>query len=89
MQIIVPQQGEPVCWSRRTGASVVVPYITTLSSVLMRRAAVRDRQTYATHEETNLHVISGFFRDIDEICAFLGYYATSSGNPLPTFRDNV
>ena len=25
----------------------------------------------------------------DEICALLGYYATSSSNPLPTFRDNV
>jgi hypothetical protein len=25
----------------------------------------------------------------EDICAFLGYYAASSGNPLPTFRDNV
>ena len=24
-----------------------------------------------------------------EICALLGYYAASNGNPLPTFRDNV
>jgi hypothetical protein len=24
-----------------------------------------------------------------EFCALLGCYATSSGNPLPTFRDNV
>jgi hypothetical protein len=24
-----------------------------------------------------------------EICALLGYYAAPSGNPLPTFRDNV
>jgi hypothetical protein len=24
-----------------------------------------------------------------EICAFLGYHAASSANPLPTFRDNV
>jgi hypothetical protein len=23
------------------------------------------------------------------ICALLGYYAASNGNPLPTFRDNV
>jgi hypothetical protein len=34
-------------------------------------------------------MISGFRRDVDEICILLGYYATSSGNPLPTFRDNV
>jgi hypothetical protein len=26
---------------------------------------------------------------IPEIYALLGYYAASSGNPLPTFRDNV
>jgi hypothetical protein len=26
---------------------------------------------------------------LDESCALLGYYAASSGNPLPTFRDNV
>jgi hypothetical protein len=32
---------------------------------------------------------SGFCRDDDEICTLLGYYAASSGNPLPTFRDNV
>jgi hypothetical protein len=36
-----------------------------------------------------LSVISGFRRDADEICADLWYNAASSGNPLPTFRDNV
>jgi hypothetical protein len=25
----------------------------------------------------------------DEICALLGYYPVSSGNSLPTFRDNL
>ena len=34
-------------------------------------------------------VISGFHRKIDENCALLGYYATISGNFLPTFRDNL
>jgi hypothetical protein len=34
-------------------------------------------------------MISDFRRDVDEIFALLGYYAVSSGNPLPTFRDNV
>jgi hypothetical protein len=38
---------------------------------------------------TNMSVISGFRRDVDDICALLGYYAASSGNPLPTFRDKV
>ena len=32
-------------------------------------------------------VISGFRREVDENCADLGYYAASSGNFLPTFRD--
>jgi hypothetical protein len=26
---------------------------------------------------------------VHEICALLGCYAASSGNPLPAFRDNV
>ena len=32
--------------------------------------------------------ISGFRREVDENCALLNYYAASSGNFLPTFRDN-
>jgi hypothetical protein len=34
-------------------------------------------------------LISGFHRDVYEICALLGYYVASCGNCLPTFRDNV
>jgi hypothetical protein len=34
-------------------------------------------------------MISGFRRDADELCAFLGYYAASNDNPLPTFRYSV
>jgi len=30
---------------------------------------------------------SGFRPEVDENCALLGYYATSSGNSLPTLRD--
>jgi hypothetical protein len=26
---------------------------------------------------------------VDELYALLGYYAASSGNPLPAFRDNI
>ena len=33
------------------------------------------------HED---YLISGFRRDVDEICVLLGYYAASRGNPLPT-----
>jgi len=34
-------------------------------------------------------VISGFRREVDEICALPGYYAVSSDNFLTTFRDNL
>ena len=34
-------------------------------------------------------VIYGFHRDVDENCAFMGYYAASSVNSLPTLRDNL
>jgi hypothetical protein len=34
-------------------------------------------------------LISGFRRNVDEICAPPGYYTASCGNCLPTFRDNV
>jgi hypothetical protein len=34
-------------------------------------------------------MISGFRRVVDEICALLERYSASSGNPSPTFRDNV
>jgi hypothetical protein len=30
-----------------------------------------------------------FIRHVDEMCALLGYYAASNGDPLPTFWDNV
>ena len=36
-----------------------------------------------------LCMISGFRREVDEICALLGYYVECSGNFLPTFRDNL
>ena len=34
-------------------------------------------------------MISSFRRDVDEICALLGYYATYSGNSVPKFRENL
>ena len=34
-------------------------------------------------------LISVFRRDVDDICALLGYYKASCGNSLPTFRGNV
>jgi hypothetical protein len=40
-------------------------------------------------DQPTLYVFSGFRRGVHEICALLGCYATSCGNPLPTFRDKV
>jgi hypothetical protein len=34
-------------------------------------------------------VISGFRRDVNEIWAFVRYYAAKSGNSVLTFRDNL
>jgi hypothetical protein len=34
-------------------------------------------------------VIEGFRREVNENCALMGYYTASSGNLLPTFRDNL
>jgi hypothetical protein len=42
-----------------------------------------------TENASCLFVISYFRHDVDEICALLGYYASSNGNPLQTFRDNI
>ena len=34
-------------------------------------------------------LISGFRREVGEICALMGYYVACSGNSLPTFRDSL
>jgi hypothetical protein len=39
--------------------------------------------------ENDESVISGFRRDVDEICNLLGYYAAQSGSYLPKFRVNL
>jgi len=33
--------------------------------------------------------ITGFRREVDRTAELLGHYAASSGNCLPTFRDNL
>jgi hypothetical protein len=44
---------------------------------------------YRLRNEVKLHVILGFRREVDENCVLLGCCAISSGNSLPTFRDNL
>jgi len=44
---------------------------------------------FGNHKKDKKGVISGFRRDVNEICALLGSYETYSGNSVPTFRDNL
>jgi hypothetical protein len=37
----------------------------------------------------SIRVISGFCRDLHDICALLGYYAALSDSSVLTFRDNL
>ena len=48
-----------------------------------------DNDDNKTHVQEHYRtcVISGFRHDVDEICDLLGYYATCSGNSLPTSRN--
>ena len=47
------------------------------------------RYTTLLRRLASLSMISGFRREVDEICALLGNYAASNGNSVPTFRDKV
>jgi hypothetical protein len=60
-------------------------------NVLVRQGyqASASLQYYNKRRYGTLTLISGFHFDVDEISAVLGNYAASSGNCLPTFRDNV
>jgi hypothetical protein len=45
---------------------------------------------YFEMKNASLHcAISGFRREADWNCALVGYYAKSSGNSLPMFRDDL
>jgi len=41
-----------------------------------------------TTGQTWICPISGFRREVDEICTLLGYCAAYSGSSVPTFRDS-
>jgi hypothetical protein len=52
-------------------------------------ACYRVELTFFTFFRQDMNMISGFRRHVDGICALLGCYVELSGNPLPTFRDNI
>jgi len=51
----------------------------------MQRQNFRKKSNGQEKNIAEARVISGFCHEVDENCAFLGYYAVSSGNCLPTF----
>jgi hypothetical protein len=59
--------------------------LVSVTSELWRRNSLKKKENF---QQPIAFVISGFSSDIYEICALLGYYAASSGNPL-TFRANL
>jgi hypothetical protein len=66
--------------------------LTTLFPTARRIPSSMSELSYAPCSRTpspSLLAISGFHRETDENCAFLGYLAASSGNSLPTFRDKL
>jgi hypothetical protein len=69
--------------SRLIGCNVCI----SLQSLLLHFLSSLVRQFIPCKIKVNS--ISGFRRDVDEICTLLGYYAASCGKRLPTFRDKV
>jgi hypothetical protein len=59
----------------------------SVSKLGTRLSLCHNLQSHPTNNE--ICVISGFRREVDENCALLGHYSPSSGNFLPTFRDNI
>jgi hypothetical protein len=53
-----------------------------------KQKTIRNYKNFWLHDE-KICIMLGCRRDVPENCAPLGYYAVSSGNFLPTFRDNL
>ena len=60
-----------------------ITYVTYITDSILVKCEKR-----VSIEKFNKCRISGFRREVDEICPLLGYYASSRSNILPTFRDN-
>jgi len=65
------------------------------NSNTFEKAVIRKQELMAIHwrhldtSDPSIWGISGFRREADENCALLGYYAASSDNFIPTFRDKL
>ena len=71
----------------KRGYPSIFRYMTALFiNTTMLVPTVRKNEWYGINK---LHLNSGCRRELDEICALLGYYAAYNGNSLWTFRDNL
>jgi hypothetical protein len=80
--------------SFRSGTSWIVVSVITISDfMLFSRWCILEIKNvelqiilFFHFNHFGISVISGF-RDVDENCVLLAYYAASSGNSVPTYRD--
>ena len=66
-------------------------YLATCCVPVTWQAAIlfRNYFTPVVLQQLILSVTSGYRHKVDEDCTVVGYYAVSSGNLWPTFRDNL
>jgi len=74
------------------GLHIFLSYLKCLSFDISDRCDVAFAETGGSWRRAGRNVakfvISGFHRAVVENCALLSYYAASSGNLLPTFRED-
>jgi hypothetical protein len=64
-------------------------YVTIFRNSLLLPYSGSSKKTTSLAKFTQTRLILGFYLDVDEICALLRYFAAWSGDPAPTFRDNL
>ena len=78
--------------SRRRGRFLLISheyFMGQLRMVILNASYTKFPIVIVSKIGSELYVISGFRREVDEIGVPLGCYAAYSGNSLQTFRDNI
>jgi hypothetical protein len=81
-----------VGWRHQKYFSVMWGWSASVSDNVMTTAEcflLVDYPKFLLDMNTSCDVISGFRRDVDDICALPGYYEALSDSYVPTFRDNL
>lgn len=68
----------------KRSTNVLPRSVSHLNKTLLQSAVYLPSLSASVHQR-----ISGFRRDVGEICALLGYYGASSSNSVPTFSGNL